>query len=137
MPADAVLPHSPLPFKIQPCQADQGQTTFIVDSKDFVVAHISSAIWNERACLKFPQDRGNAALILQAVNSFYPMKAALQQLHDLVVLERRIVYDSDPGVRQAHTENVGAALAGANQLLKDLVAWQDYDWFGEPGQSTC
>ncbi|CAN7620855.1 hypothetical protein LJR289_004601 [Pseudoduganella sp. LjRoot289] len=136
MPPDAVLLHSSLPFRIQPCQADHGETTLIVDSKNVVVASIPSAVWNEKARLVFPQDLGNAALILQAVNSFYPLKAALKNLHDLVVLERRITYDGDPDMRQEYAENVGAALDGANQLLQDLVAWQDEDWFGKQGPST-
>lgn len=137
MPPDAVVLHSALPFQIQPCQADHGQSTLIVDSKNFVVASIPSAVWNERARLIFPQDRGNIALILQAVNSFYQMKAALKKLHDLVLLERGITYDSDPDMRQEYAENVGAALDGANQLLQNLVAWQDDDWFSKAGPGTC
>jgi hypothetical protein len=137
MPPDAVLLHSSLPFHIQPCQADHGQSTLIVASHDFVVASIPSEVWNEKARLVFPQDRGNAALILQAVNSFYPLKAALKNLHDLLVLERRLTHDGDPDLRYEYAENVGAALDGARQLLQDLVAWQDEDWLSKPGPGTC
>jgi hypothetical protein len=125
------MPHSALPFRIQPCQADQGETSLIVDSKGFVVASIPSAVWNEETLLAHPLDRGNAALILQAVNCFYPLKAALKKLHDLVALERRTSYASDPDIRWEYRESINAALDDANQLLQDLVTWQDEDWLGK------
>lgn len=127
MPPAAVLLHSTLPFRIQPCQADHGLTTLIVDATGFVVASIPSAVWNENARWMFPQDRGNAGLMLQAVNSFYPLKAVLKKLHDLVAQERRLTYDGDPDLRQEYAEGVAAALDDAKHLLQDLVAWQDED----------
>lgn len=127
MQPDTKLSHSSLPFQIQACQADHGKTTLIVDSNGFVVAHIPSAVWKENAVLAHPHDRGNAALILQAVNSFYPMKAALKQLRDLLVLERRMTSECDPDLRWEYTEHVGAALDHAGQLLANLEAWQEVD----------
>ena len=125
MASDTVLPHSTLPFQIQACVADHGKTTVIMDSKGFVVAKVPSAAWKKKATLTYPQDRGNAALILQAVNSFYPMKAALRRLHDLILLERLSIHDRNPDARWEYVEESGAALDEASRLLSDAIRWQD------------
>ena len=131
MPAHTTLPHSALPFEIQPCLADHGETTLIVDSKGFVVGTIASAVWDERAVLKYPQDRGNASLILTATNSFYSMLRVLTELHDFVVLTRR-ASASGLNVCLGRTENIEATLDEAARLLSDLAPWQDQARLGQP-----
>jgi len=131
MPAHNTLPHSALPFEIQPCMADHGETTLIVDSKGFVVGTIASAVWDERAVLKYPQDRGNASLILTAINSFYPMLAVLTELHDFVVLTRR-ASASELDVRVERTKNIESTLDEAARLLSDLAPWQGQTPLGKP-----
>lgn len=119
------LQHSVLPFRIQPCAADHGRTTVIVDAEGFVVAKVPSAAWKKKADLTYPQDRGNAALILQAVNTFYPMKAALLRLRNLIVLERLSIYESNPDARWVYAEESASALQEASRLLSCAIKWQE------------
>lgn len=125
MASDNHLPHSVLPFRIQPCVADHGKTTVIVDSRGFVVAKVPSAAWKKKTILTYPQDRGNAALILQAVNTFYPMKAALLRLRDLIILDRISIHESNPDVRWEYAEELAAALEEASTLLSCAIKWQE------------
>ena len=121
MPTELLPPHSTLPFRIQPCVADHGKSTVIVDERGFVVATIPSAAWKANADLKYPHDRGNAALILCAVNSFYPMKAALKNLYDVLILQQRISQDGDPDLQREFAEQVRTVLNEADQLLRELT----------------
>lgn len=125
-------PHAILPFSIQPCMADHGDTSVIVDAQGFVVAKIASPAWNDEALLKYPQDRANAALILHAVNSLYPMKAALKALYELVLLERRATSELNPDIRWQYLEQVNATLDEAARLLQTSSAWEDEAVFSSP-----
>lgn len=125
MACDIALSHSVLPFRIQPCRADHGKTTVIVDSEGFVVAKIPSKAWKKNAILTYPQDRGNAALILQAINTFYPMKAALLRLCDLIMLERLSIRENNPDARWEYAEEVAAALDEASRLISCAINWQE------------
>jgi hypothetical protein len=48
------------------------------------------------------------------------MKAALKQLRDLLVLERRMTSECDLDLQWEYTEHVGVALDHADQLLANL-----------------
>jgi hypothetical protein len=124
MKSKYILSHSALPFRIQACVVDHGKTTVIVDSEGFVVAKVPSAVWRKKAVLAYPQDRGNAALILQAVNTFYPMKAALLRLRKLIILERLSVRQNNPDARWEYAEESAAALDEASRLLSSAIKWQ-------------
>lgn len=64
----ARLPHSPAPFSLQPCTADNGKTSVICDSTDYVLARIDSAAWSDDAAQsdEVLQDRANALLLVAA-----------------------------------------------------------------------
>ena len=125
MASDIALSHSVLPFRIQPCVADHGKTTVIVDAEGFVVARVPSKAWKKKATLAYPQDRGNAALIVQAINTFYPMKAALLRLRDLIILERLSVHENNPDARWEYAEELVDALDEASRLLSCAINWQE------------
>ncbi len=66
---------SPLPWAVQPCAQDHGQSTVIVDAKGFVLARIpNSAAWDDEATLRHPEDRDNA----RAMAAAGPTRAALE-----------------------------------------------------------
>jgi hypothetical protein len=44
------------------------------------------------------------SLIVHAVNSFYPMKAALRNLYETLVLQRKISHDGDPDLHWEFAE---------------------------------
>lgn len=77
---------SPLPWRLEPCQLDQGETTLIVAANGFTVARINSPAWDHRATLMYPHDRCNAELIVSACNH-----------HDLVLTTLQAVMNDARG----------------------------------------
>lgn len=83
---------SPTPWTAHACQADQGETTVIVDALGYVVATINSPAWDDNATLEYPQDRANMKLIVTACNNTLAVRdEALEEAATLCDIESNAV----------------------------------------------
>lgn len=75
---------NPQPWTIQPLQTAHGTHTAICDAKAHVLCVIPSAAWDEKAFIRFPEDRMNARLFACAKRMFEELKVCRDWLHGCV-----------------------------------------------------
>ncbi len=58
--------HSAAPWRVEPLAASHGDDTVVMSADGLQVCRIPGKVWDERAHLRFPEDRDNFALIAMA-----------------------------------------------------------------------
>lgn len=106
---------NPLPWSVQPYQADQGESTTICDANAYVLCIIPSPAWDKKADLEYPEDRVNARLFAAAKDMLAALEAAsalISNATDAGLLDL-LAADMHPDEINAACDLVTAAIAKA------------------------
>jgi len=76
----AELRSDSLPWSIQPCQEDHGESTVVVDQRGYVISCVPSAAWNEKATDVVSQrDRANLNFMITVCNMHTGLDVQIQR----------------------------------------------------------
>ena len=72
--------HSPEPWTLQACQADQGESSVLCDANSMVICRIPSAVWDRESDAQHSEDGANVRLLLAAPHMLRALQKAEKAL---------------------------------------------------------